>query len=321
VTDEPEIVFFKRPNPKEGETTVTPISGDMFRFFQEQVKFFREFTAGGTTVPLVVTRTAAGDSDSETLTLEGLRNWRSISGVINHFSMQLRAGIAAGNYAGGAILSHAVLAPDSAMPTDDLAQADGIVVWLADREQTVQVRMPNEGGGELTGERVLGLPIYSAAYPLVSWPAPRPAMGTITACGFEWDESGTWAMFESGDLVQRDREGQPRLEAPVPRIDGEVERVRVEPDGTIVVTMINRQDVELFRAPLPVHAAAVTQSVQFALTAHAGRTVLWDLYVGRASQALPVDGHHTALAFSSDGRLALCGGTDGSLTLVQLLPD
>jgi hypothetical protein len=316
---EPDLVFLRRPNPNEGETTVTQVGSGLFRFFQDQLRIFRERTASGTHLPFVVTRDGSGNVDGETLVFESLRNSRSILAVINHCSMRLRAGLIVGTFADGAIFTHADLRQDGAMPTDDLSAANGVVAWLVDGERTVQVRIP-DNGDDLTGERVVSLPIYSAAYPLAVGPAPRPGLGRVTACGFEPNESGTWAMFESGELVQRNRQGQPILEAPRPPIEDELDRVRIQPDGAIVVA-ISGKEYELLRPPPPLYAAAVTRNVQLVLTAHDGQTVLWDAHVGDALQAIPVEGHHTALAFSGDGRLGLLGAADGSITVVQLLPD
>jgi hypothetical protein len=311
-------VFLPRHAPPEGETTIVEITPQLLELLQEQLEAFRQLAASGTTVPIVVTCDAQGVPDSQRLTAEGLKNAQATTAVINYYSMNLRAGLTFRNYSRGAILTHAVLEAESAMPTEDVAEANGVLVWLADEERVVVVRFPNSG--DLTGERVLGLPVYSAAQPLAQFPPPREGLGAVTACGFLEGEAGTWAMYERGDLVQRNREGKVILEAPQPVIEGEVRAVRAERDGRIVVDLMGRE-VELFKAPAPLYAAAVTQSAQFALSAHDGQTVLWDLYVGHAPQVIPIEGHHTALAFSHGGNLGLLGGADGSLTVMRFLPD
>ena len=315
----PEHVFLPRFAPKEGEATIVEISPALFDLLRSQLQAFRELASQGTAVPIVVTCDPGGAVDAQTLTTRGLTVAVSTMAVINFYSMNLRAGLTFRNYSRGAILTHAVLQPDGALPTEALAEANGVLVWLADEERTVVVRVPNDGT-EVTGERVLGLPIYSTVERLAVFPPPRADCGCVSACGFEANEAATWAMFENGELVQRDRGGRPLLDAPQPVIDGEIDRVEVTGEGGIVAFLRGRR-VELFKAPVPIYAAAVTQSAQFALSAHDGQTVLWDLYVGHAPQVIPVDRHHTALAFSSDGCLGLLGGVDGTLTVVRFLPD
>jgi hypothetical protein len=92
-------------------------------------------------------------------------------------------------------------------------------------------------------------------------------------------------------------------------------------DGkTFVWDLDLKRSRHALNGPGPVRACALTADGQFALVAHGGLTVLWDAFAGYPLQQIPIDTHHSALAFTADGTCALLGSSDGTLTYMELFP-
>lgn len=328
-----QIIFIPRTRPRDGETTVLKVPGELVTLLSAGMTVMRDLRAGGTAAPLASVMHEGGHIDSESLTVEGIRASYSPDAIVNYYVPRLRRALAADAIVVG-VFCYASFQADALRVTDEPDAESSLIAWIAHRDgQVFEVIIPFEIDGSYgspTAERIPRLPVF-VDFRILSIIQAEDGAGAVSACAVGPDSETAMLIDRNGEVRHWDLRRQESLETgaiaggrpTVSALNAVTRRYLAGyPDGSLALrSLADAAGGTLSRPAQAVTACALSADGKWALTGGTPNVVaLWNIEaeprVARAWQTEQADVR--AAALNGDGTIAITGSSDGTMAVWHL---